>query len=402
MNVKQGSKRNGRGLGVVLLLAGFAAMVTTAPARACDKHEKAKQKNKQSKVTAFLAGDKKPDARVEKKLRKRIARLEAQMQELADEMEALNGALAGAPRAGRRRDGRSEYAAPDHRYGSVHGVGRHGGYAAPHAPVPPVPPSASMPPMPPMPPMPRHGGENMSEVQAEVLHEFQERMHEWQEEWRERQEQWHARQAGTMAEWKDRMADWGDSQRDFARQTAQRAREMADSGREIARDVRERVRRSVKEKVRRSRGTRSRRGSSELGYVKVGESGSVDYSLSDEHADMLFKLLAPSDVRVIVSRNDNDISVRGTEPELRVLGAFLELLNWVDRTAVFERMTGGEQESRNYEIGGERAGLLYNMLAPNDVKVIVSSAGDDAVAIRGTANEHEVLSDALVLLHWLD
>lgn len=396
MNVMQGSRRNGRGLGIVLLLAGCTAMVTATPARACDKHEKGKQKK--SQVTAVLAGDKKLDTKKEKKLRKRIVRLEAQLQELAEEMEALNSVLAKAPRASRRRDGRSEHAAPDHDHGFAYGFGSHGGYAFPHAPVPPVPPVA---PMPPMPPMPSHGGDHMSEAHAEVLHEFQERMHEWQETWQERHEEWRVHQAETLADWKNRMGEWRNMQRDFAREMADHAREAAVRGREIGRRVREEVRQRVSEGRKRSRDARSRRRGSESGYVKVGESGSVSYSLSGENANLLYELLAPNSVRVIVSRNGDDISVRGTEPELHVLRAFLELLNWVDRTRVFEQMIEGDRESRTYELGSDRSGLLYKMLAPGDVKVIVS-ASDNGVSIIGTDNEHEVLSDALVLLHWLD
>ena len=109
------------------------------------------------------------------------------------------------------------------------------------------------------------------------------------------------------------------------------------------------------------------------------------------------------DVFCILNGFGGNFSEECTEEDCDITGinAGLQLLSWIDRDEVFEEMIQGERHSRTYELGEKRAQLLYQMLAPNDVKVVVSHAGDDAVSVSATDREHDVLTDFLSVLNWM-
>jgi len=124
------------------------------------------------------------------------------------------------------------------------------------------------------------------------------------------------------------------------------------------------------------------------------------YRVTGDHAVQLLNLLAPSSVKVVVSRAEKGIAVRGTKNEQAVLRNALQLLNWTKRGKAFEKMTRGERIARKYKLNEAHAAKLFDMLAPSDVKVVVSRASDDTLSIQATPAEHKVLVRFLKLLAW--
>ncbi len=124
------------------------------------------------------------------------------------------------------------------------------------------------------------------------------------------------------------------------------------------------------------------------------------YRLSDRQADLLYEQLAPSYVTVVVSRQGNRVTVRGTKAEIDALDAAMELLNWTRRGALFEEMIQGERVRKLYTSREEHINTLYAMLAPNDVRVVISRRDADTVSILGTEAEHDVLKSMIDVFAW--
>ena len=373
---------------------------------ACDKDEA-----KGADVVARLVDDREAQAR----LRGRLAELEGRLRELEQELRDLSGTLEDLNNS---RDGRSGRRAPR---GLRHPL--------PHMPTPPhfspVPP---VPAIPAMPAMEFHGAppgmpEEAREAYLEAQEEWQEQLAELREDWQERQEQWrqrwHDQYAERMDDWRRQMDEWRDRQHEQADEWRERLREMGENGAAWAEhlhidvpdidieipdiDIPD-IDIQVPEIEIEGLGIRTPGPDGRSLRFSSDDDGArrhrVVYDVSGDQADALFELLAPSDVRVIVSRAGEHVGVAGTDREHAVLTSGLQLLGWIDRDVVFERMTQGDREARRYELGSARARTLYEMLAPDTVKVVVSRAGDDAVSIRATDREHQVLSDLLTLLNW--
>jgi len=395
------------------MFAAIPPLLASDAVVACDKDE-----GKGADVVARLVGDREAEA----ELHARLAELESRLRELEGELQALSETLAGLHRG---YDGRSE---------------RSGAHPnrPPAVPRPGLSPMAPVPPMPPVPPM---ALEDFRGLPAEAREAYREAQERWGDEWRELQDQWKERQGELMEEWREQQAEWRDRWRDrhsdLMEQWHERMQEWRERQHEEAEQWRERMHEHAEHADDAEVGEDDEDEAAGKFRLKIeipdidipdidipdvdvpgaegygvgagggrayafgdGERESVVYDLDGEHADKLFELLAPSDVRVIVSRSGDTISVSGTDAERQVLNKALQLLGWIDRDDEFERMTQGEREARKYELGSERAEMLFEMLAPSEVKVIVSRAGDDAVAVQGTDREHEVLSDFLALLNW--
>lgn len=125
-----------------------------------------------------------------------------------------------------------------------------------------------------------------------------------------------------------------------------------------------------------------------------------EYRLNRQQANVLYNALAPANVTVIVSRENNRVTVRGTQQEIDALDAGLQLLNWTRRGDTFNHMIEGERFKKTYTLDYEKARILYDVLAPGDVRVVVSRSGPDAVNIKGTQGEHDVLQDMLEVFRW--
>ncbi len=382
-----------------------AASLAPPQAAACDK-QKAKAETSGSTFLRYV-GDHDPGHEIEQ----RAARLEHRLNELQGELDQLRAVLA---ELGGRRDVRV-FAPPP-----APVAPQFGAFPAP----PPTPPTAPMPPVPPMPVMPPMPEIDLSDI-PEHMENWREHVREWQGEWREQQaemgEQWRERvhnwqeRRHDLAEqwrewqhdWKERQQewqhDWKEQQREWKHDWQDRQRELRDRLEELkiikSREVREKVERRQRLTERRARGERRERQRTRE-RERPAKSGRVVYNVTGPHADMLYDLLAPSDVRLIVSRAGERIAVQGTEQEHEVLSAALQLLSWTDRDGVFERMGRGQRIDRTYRLGAERANRLFDMLAPGDVRMVVSRAGADAVSVAGTRREQGVLEGFLEMLNW--
>lgn len=359
-----------------VLAVGLVAAICS-PARACDPKEK---KAKRTLVQFRGSGG-------ERGLERRLAGLEARLDRLDAAIDRLADAINGsAP----RHDGRSER-------GSRATPPRHP-RGVPQAPDFPFPPEAF----------------------ADAAEHFREFQHRWENEWQERQGEWQERHQEMMEHWQDRMHEWqerqnemGDHWREAQEVWERRIEELAEHIQERAHqavgEIRERrrggndERREAKERAsRKERGERKERRQTRKRGQRDAQPDRRVYEVEGENADRLFGLLAPSEVTAIVSRAGAIIAVQGTPADHHAINGFLQMVHWIDRDGTYEAMGQGEREQRSYEVGQERAEMLFEFLAPSDVRVIVSRDGDDSVSINGTDREHDALSAFLELLHWTD
>lgn len=351
---------------LAMVCAGAVALSASQMATANDAKTK-----KAPKARTIRVGDPGRGGNVDEQLE----RLSAQLDQLQAELDRVREALAdvhGGPRMRRAtpppQPGHPEWAAPP---------------APPEAGMPPMP---AMPPMPPLPAMPDFAPGEGPDGAPQAMHEWQEQLREMQERWREQQQE-------MTEQWREHAREWQDRQREMAEHWRERGRELAQAARERAKARGEGARERRQEKRNEARAERR-------SERREAQQDQVVYGVSDEQADQLYELLAPGDVTVVVSRAGDHIAVRGSQEQHQTLNAALQLLGWIDRDATFERMREGEAQSHKYRVGRERAATLYDMLSPNEVKVVVARAGNEAVSISGTPREHEVIKDFLELLNW--
>ena len=104
------------------------------------------------------------------------------------------------------------------------------------------------------------------------------------------------------------------------------------------------------------------------------------YDLVPAKAAALHHLLAPRDVRVLVSWSESRVSVKGTEREVEILDRFVALLNRVDCcnaacvSAHMDKARRTWTTSRNYKLSRGKGAALFNILAFDDVPVLVSGS----------------------------
>ncbi|NOT02106.1 MAG: hypothetical protein HOP29_15950 [Phycisphaerales bacterium] len=378
-------------------------------------------------VWAQLAGDKETEA----ELTARLAALEAQLAALQGQLDMLSSQLADA----HARHGGTPPPGGGHAGPNVHApMPGHAGVGQLMPMMPAMPPMPSMPSQPgvpmfaPMPPMPAWNGDDEgSAAYQEALEEYREAAEGWADEYRERYDGWreqqgelHERMREQYREWADR---WRGEQQEFAERFRGEAEEWRERAHESANEWRERlaqlhgegreVREDARRRVRDAAESTQQKARAELDAVRErvartrervqGDSrddGRVVYPVVGKCADRLFELLAPDYVKPVVSREGENIAVAASRDEQQAIEAGLQLLGWIDRDEAFERMRQGESESRVYRVGAERAEQLFEMLAPDEVKIVVARAGGDAVSVSGTPREHEVLSGFLAVVGW--
>jgi hypothetical protein len=401
-----------RSLLTVLFIGCASIVMPNTATYACDPNEK-------GDVRIFSVSGPAPDGRLIEqidRLTDQLARLQAELQELR--------ALAGGRRTGIPRDrdssGRRHGRAPNHSMlGRVH-----------VAPVPPMPPVPPIPPVPPLPPMKAMLGmptgdapltrEDAAEWKEQWEHwaaEYSEQQEEMAEHWREAYLEWaneYRDQEDKIAnQWREYSDHWRDEYRESSHDAKERARQLSQQTRQLSERLQSNEKRKTKiesrkrqSKDRQPQAVQRRWTDAHRANPIITESDGgrdrVAYDVKSTYVDRVYKLLAPDNVRVIVSRSGDRISVQGTDKEHDVLRAGLQLLGWIDRDDVFKRMRAGENENRTYyNLGVEHAQALYELLAPNNVRVVVSRDGPAAVSVSGTKREHEVLERFLKLLQWM-
>lgn len=106
-----------------------------------------------------------------------------------------------------------------------------------------------------------------------------------------------------------------------------------------------------------------------------------DFTLSDAKADALYNLLKPRDIAVIVGRDAGRLYVEGTRGEVDALVKFVDILNRVERLPRHQHQQRMDQlrktwtNRRTYRLTSAKSRRLKNVLAFDDVPVLVSRSG---------------------------
>ncbi|MCH8148329.1 MAG: hypothetical protein IH987_10100 [Planctomycetes bacterium] len=103
-----------------------------------------------------------------------------------------------------------------------------------------------------------------------------------------------------------------------------------------------------------------------------------ELELPETKADMLYKLLLPNDIKVIVSRDNCFLRVKGTHGEVTSIVGFGELITrfqGVPKRHIEAHLSKKRLSKKNYELSRPSAGRLFDLLAKDDVPVWVRRQG---------------------------
>lgn len=121
------------------------------------------------------------------------------------------------------------------------------------------------------------------------------------------------------------------------------------------------------------------------------------YDLPEAKASAFFELLAPSDVKVLVGRTDKGVSIEGTTAEAKVLDGLTDLLTrFADRDvsdtgAFITELRPTWTTTATYELPEKKLGLLFDILAFDDVPVLVSR-GDGKITVQASDADQKVVA----------
>lgn len=178
---------------------------------------------------------------------------------------------------------------------------------------------------------------------------------------------------GWMQLVQDGGADEGELQRQLERLSADlnRLAEELESLRAPVQQARGRA--AVAPRVAQSAG-RSRATAIEGGSMSRG------YTMAADKLELLFELMKRADVPVQVSLNGDEIQVNGSAADHAAFAGFVDVLN-----------DDNEMISREYSLPEGKREALYNLLALDSVKVVVSRSGD-ALGISATRSQHAAIA----------
>jgi len=134
----------------------------------------------------------------------------------------------------------------------------------------------------------------------------------------------------------------------------------------------------------------------ELEVRRRGQDVERTIELPTAKADAVFQLLAPPNVRVVVSRAPGGLTVRGTAREIESVVAFTGLLmrdNGKDYTAdavALDALRKTWDSKKTYPLPRPAADALFTALAFNDVPVFVSNV-PDGLTIEASAADQRVI-----------
>jgi len=141
-------------------------------------------------------------------------------------------------------------------------------------------------------------------------------------------------------------------------------------------------------------GGRSRASSSVLAHL----------DLDVEKAEAVYELLAPRDIRVLVSRHGpRDVGVEGTVQEIDALDRLAELISRyedLEGTELARAMRQAESSwayRRMFKLPHAQADALYELLAFDDVPVLVQLA-TDGILVEGASHDLRTIERILPIL----
>ncbi len=127
--------------------------------------------------------------------------------------------------------------------------------------------------------------------------------------------------------------------------------------------------------------------------IRTGPKIEMVFPLQASKADAVYEMLSPSDIHVIVGRNNGEgVHVRGTSREMRAIEQFIDLLSRagkhpdIDPVAFVERQKSTWTDRERFKLTRKKAKALAKLLAYNDVPVLVSRNGS-RVTVEGTEDD---------------
>ncbi len=127
------------------------------------------------------------------------------------------------------------------------------------------------------------------------------------------------------------------------------------------------------------------------------------YRLSDAKAAALVDLLAPREVPVLVGRRGHNVGIEGTTEQIRTMDRFVELLLrhekycYAPHPACFKTYRDKWTSKVDYKLGKKHAKALFELLAFNDVPVLVSLHGS-RLLVRASPNDQQTVRDVADIL----
>ena len=119
-----------------------------------------------------------------------------------------------------------------------------------------------------------------------------------------------------------------------------------------------------------------------------------ELELPQPKADMLFELLRPSDVKVLVSRDDCCLRVNGSPGEVTAVVGFGELItrfHGVPKGHVSAHLSKMKLSKMDYKLSRSSARRLFDLLALDDVPVFVYRSGG-AIQISAEPSDQRTLA----------
>ena len=128
------------------------------------------------------------------------------------------------------------------------------------------------------------------------------------------------------------------------------------------------------------------------------------FHLSPAKADAMFKLLAPSDIKVIVGRHNRGVNITGTPREAEILEEFVELLVRHEGSSKrelqqsIERLRSTWTKRQTYKLPRDKARSLFHVLAFDDVPVYVHGY-PSRVIVDATERDQQTVAGVVEILH---
>ena len=129
----------------------------------------------------------------------------------------------------------------------------------------------------------------------------------------------------------------------------------------------------------------------------------LSFELPSSKAEAVFDLLKPQDVEVLVYRNDGCVQITGTGRECDAVAELVELITRyggmpageVNRR--MERARKGWTTRRTYKLSEDKAQAFFNVLAPDDVPVLVSLSSE-RLRVDATPQDQRIIRDVVKIL----
>ncbi len=140
------------------------------------------------------------------------------------------------------------------------------------------------------------------------------------------------------------------------------------------------------------------------GHSRASSSVNAHLDLDIAKAEAVYELLAPRDIRVLVSRHGpRDIGIEGTVQEIDALNCLAMLVSRYENLEGAELIRAMRQAEsgwgyrRMFKLPRQKADALYELLAFGDVPVLVQLA-TDGILVEGASHDLRTIERILPIL----